>query len=77
MLTETARDPFLVLDINLKVIESNQPFYEAFKVTPEEIKGKQVYDLGTGQWGIPKLKVLLESILPQKNLRMILTYIAL
>ena len=67
ILSETARDPFLVLDVNLKVIEGNQSFFETFRVTKEETKGKQIYNLGSGQWDIPKLKDLLEDILPQKK----------
>jgi chemotaxis protein methyltransferase CheR len=67
ILAETARDPFLILDTNLKVVGTNQPFYETFKVSKEETKGKQVYDLGSGQWDIAKLRQLLENILPQKK----------
>jgi len=67
ILSETARDPFLVLDVNLKVIEGNKSFFETFRVTKEETKGKQIYNLGSGQWDIPKLKDLLEDILPQKK----------
>lgn len=67
ILVETARDPFLVLDINLKVIESNQSFYDTFKVTEEQIKDQQVYNLGSGQWNVNKLRKLLENILPQKK----------
>jgi PAS domain S-box-containing protein len=67
ILAETARDPFLVLDVNLKVIEGNRSFYEAFKVTKKETEGKQIYDLGNGQWNIAELKKLLGSILPQKK----------
>jgi two-component system, chemotaxis family, CheB/CheR fusion protein len=42
-------------------------FYQAFGVTPEETDGRLVYELGNGQWNIPRLRTLLEAILPQEN----------
>jgi PAS domain-containing protein len=34
-------------------------------VTPGDTIGKFIYELGNGQWDIPKLRALLEEILPQ------------
>lgn len=64
---DTLREPFLILDKNMHVISANKTFYSAFQVTPEETEGIRVYDLGDGQWNIPKLKILLEDILPQNT----------
>lgn len=64
----TVREPLLVLDINLKVLLANKVFYQIFKVNPEETIGRFIYDLGNGQWDIPKLRRLLENILPKKNI---------
>jgi hypothetical protein len=38
-----------------------------FKVTPKETEQKLIYALGNGQWNIPKLKELIEEILPKKT----------
>jgi chemotaxis protein methyltransferase CheR len=38
-----------------------------FQVTEKETEKKLVYDLGNGQWNIPKLKILLEDILPKNT----------
>lgn len=62
----TMREPLLVLDADLKILSTNRSFYTTFKVTPEETVGKYVYDLGNRQWDIPRLRLLLESILPEK-----------
>jgi light-regulated signal transduction histidine kinase (bacteriophytochrome) len=35
-----------------------------FQAAPEETEGRLIYDLGNGQWNIPKLRDLLENILP-------------
>ena len=64
----TIREPFLVLDQDLRIITVSRSFYDFFKVTPEETVGKHVYDLGDRQWDIPKLRELLETILPQKQI---------
>ena len=66
-IVETIREPLLVLDSDLKVILANQCFYDSFKVKPEETVGQLIYDLGNKQWDIPKLRELLETILPEKT----------
>lgn len=65
--SDTAREPFLILDADLKVIGANDSFYKNFQVKKEETENKMVYDLGNGQWNIPELKKLLENILPEKR----------
>lgn len=64
---DTVRDPFIVLDYDLKVISANKSFYETFKVAQEETIGQFIYDLGNKQWDIPKLRELLETILPKRT----------
>jgi two-component system CheB/CheR fusion protein len=63
-LTHTVREPFLILDGDLKVITANQIFYHTFKVSPVETEGRRIYELGNRQWDIPRLKELLEQIIP-------------
>ena len=62
----TVREPLLALDQDLRVVSVSRSFYEVFKVKPEETVGQLIYDLGNKQWNIPKLRELLETILPQK-----------
>jgi len=64
---DTLREPFLILDKDLRVISANRTFYSVFKVSCKETEGKLVYDLGNGQWDISKLKILLEDILPKSS----------
>ncbi len=65
-LINTVREPLIALDQDLRVVSVSRSFYEFFKVKPEETVGQLVYDLGNKQWDIPKLRELLETILPQK-----------
>lgn len=63
----TLRHPFLVLDRDLYVISANRSFYTVFRVDPETTTGKRVYDLGNGQWDIPRLRSLLEETLHENS----------
>jgi PAS domain S-box-containing protein len=62
----TIREPLLVLGADLRVLAANRSFYKTFKVKPKDTIGIEVYDLGNRQWDIPGLRVLLETILPEK-----------
>lgn len=62
----TIREPLVILDIDLKVVLVNKAFYQTFKVKPQETIDQFIYDLGNKQWNIPKLRQLLEDILPKK-----------
>ncbi len=59
---DTLREPILILDVALRVKMANRPFYRTFQVKPEETENKLVYELGDGQWNIPKLRVLLDKV---------------
>src|SRR3954453_3555232 len=62
---DTMREPLLVLDADLRVVRVGREFYRTFGVTPEETEGRLVYDLGDRQWDIPRLRTLLEEVLPR------------
>jgi PAS domain S-box-containing protein len=63
----TLRHAFLVLDKDLRVVSANRSFYKRFAVKPEETEGRLVFELGNGQWNIPRLRELLEEILPKNG----------
>jgi len=64
----TLLEPLLVLDAKLRVKTANEAFYKTFGVNPKETEGSLIYDLGNKQWDIPKLRSLLEEILPEKSI---------
>jgi chemotaxis protein methyltransferase CheR len=66
-IVDTVREPVLVLDEELRVITASRSFYSAFKVSPEDTQGSLLYALGDGQWDIPKLRILLEKIIPERG----------
>ncbi|MEX1297938.1 MAG: PAS domain-containing protein [Desulfotignum sp.] len=64
-IVKTIHEPLLILDQDLRVVLASASFYEIFKVKSEETVDQLIYDLSNKQWDIPKLRDLLENILPQ------------
>ncbi len=63
----SVREPLLVLNAELEVVQANKPFYVAFDLQANETEGLSIYQIGNGTWNIPELKVLLEKILPKNS----------
>ena len=66
ILFESARESILLLDTNLRVAGANPAFYRTFRETKETTEGRLIYELGHGQWNIPKLRSLLTDIIGHK-----------
>lgn len=64
-ITETVREPFIILDQALEVVTANAAFYRKFKVKKKDTVGRRIYELGNNQWDAPELRALLENILPK------------
>jgi two-component sensor histidine kinase len=64
-IVDTVREPLVVLDRDLRVVAASRSFYLTFKVNPDNTEGKLLYELGDGEWDIPKLRLLLEKIIPE------------
>ena len=66
-IVNTIRESLLVLDDKLTVKSASRSFYRKFKSSPEDTLGRRIYELGNGQWNIPKLRTLLEEILKENT----------
>lgn len=66
-IVDTIHEPLLVLDAQLRVLAAGRAFYETFQVVPEHTIGRLLYSLGDGQWNIPALRLLLETIIPERT----------
>lgn len=64
---DTVQEALVVLDAKLTVLSANRAFYKTFKVAREETVGRTIYEIGNHQWDLPKLRSLLEDILPQNT----------
>ncbi len=61
------KQPLLALETDLRVKSANQAFYQMFKVTPDETENRPIYELGQGQWNLPRLRTLLEEIVNKQQ----------
>ena len=66
-IVQTVREPLVVLDSDLRVRTANPSFYHTFGVTSEETEGRFLFELGNRQWDIPRLRQLLEEVLPRDS----------
>lgn len=64
-IVDTIHEPLLVLDERFTVLAASRSFYEIFQVDQQQTLGCLLYALGDGQWDIPALRLLLETIIPQ------------
>jgi diguanylate cyclase (GGDEF)-like protein/PAS domain S-box-containing protein len=66
-IVNTIRESLVVLDEELHVVSANASFYNTFKISEAETVGRRMYELGNGQWDIPRLRELLEKIIPKSS----------
>jgi len=61
------RQPLVVLGKDLVVQSANDAFYDSFQLKPEDTIERRIYQVGAGQWDIPRLRTLLEDMLPHNS----------
>jgi two-component system CheB/CheR fusion protein len=66
-IVNTVREPLVILNAELRVLTANQSFYRTFHTSPKLTEGELIYELGAGQWDVPKLRELLEAVLPAQT----------
>lgn len=65
-IVNTIPEPFLILDEEFRVLTASRSFCDVFRVDAEHTHGSLLFDLGDGQWNIPALRHLLETIIPDR-----------
>lgn len=63
----TVRELLLVIDHELRVVRANERFYRLFQLEPRQVEGQLIYRLADDAWDIPRLRELLNDILPDKG----------
>jgi chemotaxis protein methyltransferase CheR len=66
-IVDTVREPLVVLDDELRVVAASRSFYMTFQVNRNETQGKLLFELGDGAWDMPKLRLLLGKIIPERG----------
>jgi two-component system CheB/CheR fusion protein len=64
---ETIHEPMIVLDEKLHVKSASKSFYKKFNTHKEVTEGVSLFELGNGQWNIPKLHELLQHVLSKNT----------
>ncbi|HOQ46118.1 MAG TPA: chemotaxis protein CheB [Bryobacteraceae bacterium] len=64
---DTVRGPLAVLGPDLRVLRVNPAFYRVFGLEPDAVKDRYLYELGNGQFNVPRLRAMLEEALPQNR----------
>ena len=64
-LIDTVREPLVVLDASLNVNRANAAFYAFFHAKRASTEGRQLAQLGAGQWDVEELTALLERVLSE------------
>lgn len=64
-IVETIDSPILVLDGSLCVVNTNPAFLKHFAVNRDDTVGRELRELGNGQWDIPELTGLLRDVIPK------------
>ena len=62
-LVETIRDGLLVLEPDLTIRFANRSYCSTFAVAREDTVGRKLYEVGNGQWDIPKLRAALYTVI--------------
>ena len=66
-IVDTTREPLLVLDRSLHLVAASRAFCTTFMLDIDDILGEPVYELGDGEWNIPRLRLLLGQIIPEQG----------
>jgi two-component sensor histidine kinase len=61
-IVDTVRDPLLVLNQELRIVAASRTFYQTFQLAGHDIRGHLIYEIEDGQWDIPELRTILETI---------------
>ncbi|MCU1340322.1 MAG: two-component hybrid sensor and regulator, partial [Bryobacterales bacterium] len=67
LVMSAVKNPLIALQADLRVKRANKAFYRMFEIAPDETENRYIYDLGNGQWNIPRLRTLLEEILTRQH----------
>ncbi len=60
-MVDSSDAPLLLLDGDLKVVGASQSFGRAFSIDAAAAAGLSVFDVGDGEWNLPKLRSLLTA----------------
>lgn len=64
---DTVNEALLVMDGAFNIVTVNASFYKKFGLEEKDVSGKSFFEISRGLWDVPRLKELLEKVLPEKS----------
>lgn len=61
-IVETLREPLLVLDESHVVRSANTAFYRVFRLAPDQVLGRHVFEVGEREWNTAEFRRLLNEV---------------
>ena len=65
---ETVREPWIVLDNQLRIKSASKVFYKSFRTTEAAIENKPILSFVNKGWNIPELEKLLKKVVSEKSM---------
>ncbi len=62
-ITQTVREPLVVVDQKFRIQTVNRAYLQVFRAAEREVLGHSFFEVGQGQFDIPKMRKLLEDVL--------------
>jgi PAS domain S-box-containing protein len=66
-ITDTVREPLLILNRDFQIVSASESFYTRFRVTADMAEGTLLFELDNDQWDIPGLKKLLQEVVSEQK----------
>jgi two-component system CheB/CheR fusion protein len=66
-IVNTIRDPLIIMDKDLRIKRATAGFFKNFHLTENETEGQYIYEIGNRMWDIPRLRELLDELLPARQ----------
>src|SRR5688572_29757432 len=63
----TVPDPLVILTADLRLQFANDSFCRTFEISPAALTGRSIFEVDRGSWDFPRLRQLLERIIPEKH----------
>jgi two-component system, chemotaxis family, CheB/CheR fusion protein len=60
-LGDLVREALVVLGTDLTVVAANRAFYRMFRLSPEKVLNRHLFELSNGHWDVPRLRQMVEE----------------
>jgi two-component system CheB/CheR fusion protein len=61
-MVDTVREPLVAIDSTFRLVTANRSFCDTFRVSPQEVGKRGIFDVADGGWDNPEFRALLDKI---------------